>query len=119
MGQTNVTPQLLGFRGSHRPSAENEVQNQGNDCEDQQQVDQSPGHVKHREASKPRDQQNDKQHCPDAHVLSFVSGEPVALARILNRRAARIQLSHYSPAVAVSVTKTLYLFGIESVPRLR
>jgi hypothetical protein len=79
---------LLGYGRSDRSSAENEVKNQGNDCEDQQQVDQSPGHVKDREASKPRDQQNDKQHCPDAHVLSFIPANRVAFARILNRRGS-------------------------------
>jgi hypothetical protein len=57
---------------SNGPSAQDEVQDQSDDRENQQQMDESTGHMKYGEATKPSDQQNDKQNRPNAHVLSFV-----------------------------------------------
>ena len=48
------------------------MQDQSDDRENQQQMDESAGHMKYGEATKPCDQQNDKQNRPNAHVLSFV-----------------------------------------------
>jgi hypothetical protein len=57
---------------SNSPSAQDEMQDKSDDRKNQQQMDESTGHMKYCEATKPRDQQNDKQNRPDAHVLSFV-----------------------------------------------
>jgi hypothetical protein len=57
---------------SNRSSAQYEMQDQSDDRENQQQMDESTGHMKYGEASQPCDQQNDKQNRPNAHVFSFV-----------------------------------------------
>jgi hypothetical protein len=46
--------------GSDSPSAQNEMQDKGDDREDQQQVYQSASDVKYREAAQPCDQQNNE-----------------------------------------------------------
>jgi hypothetical protein len=43
-------------RNSNRPSAQNEVQNEGDNRKNQKQMDQSAGHMKDSESAKPRDQ---------------------------------------------------------------
>jgi hypothetical protein len=48
------------------------MQDKSDDRENQQQMNQSTGHMKYRESTQPCDQQNDKQNRPNAHVLSFV-----------------------------------------------
>jgi hypothetical protein len=48
------------------------MQDKSDDRQNQQQMDESTGHMKYRETTKPCDQQNDKQNRPNAHVLSFV-----------------------------------------------
>lgn len=58
-----------GVAKSDRASAHYKVQDQGDHREDEQQVNQSSGHVENRKSGDPCDQQNYEQNCPDAHVL--------------------------------------------------
>jgi hypothetical protein len=45
------------------------MQDERNHRENEQQVNQSSGHVENRESGDPCDQQNYEQNCPDAHIL--------------------------------------------------
>lgn len=61
------------------------MQDQGNHCEDKQQVDQSSGDVKHGKAANPCNQQNDEQYCPNAHFLLLASKFPLQVVFVLLR----------------------------------
>jgi hypothetical protein len=50
-------------------SSHHKVQDERDHREYQKQVYQPSCNVKYREAADPRDQQNDEQDCPDAHVF--------------------------------------------------
>jgi hypothetical protein len=57
-----------GDPASRRTSSHNKMQDQGYHCKDKKQVDQATRNVEHSETPNPRDQQNHKQYCPDAHL---------------------------------------------------
>jgi hypothetical protein len=69
------------------------VQDQGNYREYQEQVDESACHVKHGEAAKPSDQQNDEQYGPDAH-LSFSSSFRIFEIPVTLRRMRHTPVQH-------------------------
>jgi hypothetical protein len=45
------------------------MQYQRDHGKNQKQVNQATGHVKHRKATDPRNQQNNEQDCPNAHKI--------------------------------------------------
>jgi len=68
------------MRESNRSSSQDKVEYQRDHGENQQQVNQSAGHVKHSESAEPCNQQNDKQNCPDTHIVS--SSQGLAMPRL-------------------------------------
>ena len=56
------------------------MQDQGNQREHKQQMNQTPGNMKHRETADPRDQEHDKYDCPDTHVSLFLFRIAMVLA---------------------------------------